>query len=161
MSKKWTSYREVLSENFSSRKKKNPNYSLRAFARDIGLSASRLSEIMNMKAGLSTEKAVIVCEKLQLTEPESMRFLNLVESQHGRSFIARKMAKTSLEMEDGFDEDLELPLTLTLSISKENQAQVFSQLRALQRMNSAGLGATATDDSASLIRVEISAAWMK
>lgn len=45
--------RKQLLEVLKQRKEFNPNYSLRALARDIGLSASLISEFLNNKRTLS------------------------------------------------------------------------------------------------------------
>ncbi len=45
--------RSILDKEFKNRKKKNPRYSLRAYALSIGISVSRLSEILNNKRKLS------------------------------------------------------------------------------------------------------------
>lgn len=45
--------RNSLTKEFSNRKKRNPRYSLRAFALSLGISVSRLSDILNDKRKLS------------------------------------------------------------------------------------------------------------
>lgn len=45
--------RTVLDKEFKNRKKKNPRYSLRAYALSLGISVSRLSEVLNNKRDLS------------------------------------------------------------------------------------------------------------
>jgi len=44
-------YRVWLVDEFSQRKQKNTAYSLRAFARDLGISATCLSEVLAKKRG--------------------------------------------------------------------------------------------------------------
>lgn len=72
-------YRDILSEYFQIRRKINPRYSLRAFARDINMSPSRLSEVITGKGDLSREKAEQICAKLQLPPIVAADFIDLVE----------------------------------------------------------------------------------
>lgn len=85
-------YRTLLLEEFEERIKSNPSYSLRSFARDLSLSPSRLSEALNGKKGISATKAQEICHKLQFNEEERDLFVALVEAEHARSPVARKLA---------------------------------------------------------------------
>ncbi len=71
-------------------------YSLRSFARDLDLSACRLSEIFNNKQGLSGAKAKTVGEKLGMSKDQLDYFCTQVESQHARSKVARDAARIRL-----------------------------------------------------------------
>lgn len=93
---KMTNYRDVLLSVLTQRKSKNQRYSLRAFARDLGIASSRLSEIMNGKVGLSAEKANEISSRLNLSDVERSVFYDLVESEHSRSAIGKKMARQRL-----------------------------------------------------------------
>ncbi|MGE0614229.1 MAG: TIGR02147 family protein [Bacteriovoracia bacterium] len=89
-------YRYILKSELENRCRKNPRYSLRSFARDLGLSSARLSEILNRKAGLSGEKARVVAKSLGLNAEETDFFYNLVEAAHARSRIKRELAQARL-----------------------------------------------------------------
>ena len=52
-----STYHDLINEEFEKRKQINSAYSLRAFARDLGISAPRLSQILNKKQGLSLNAA--------------------------------------------------------------------------------------------------------
>ncbi|MCO4756049.1 MAG: TIGR02147 family protein, partial [Bacteriovoracaceae bacterium] len=80
-------YRTILEEEINFRMKENCSYSLRAFARDIGISPSQLSDIFKGKTGLSSKKAVSIAQKLGLSKKETELFKALVEVEHGRSPI--------------------------------------------------------------------------
>jgi uncharacterized protein (TIGR02147 family) len=69
---------------------------LRAFARDMELAPSRLSEIFNGKQGLSRQAAEKVAEKLGYSDSESTHFCDLVASLHARSHAERELAKVRL-----------------------------------------------------------------
>lgn len=78
-------YRHIIQEEYNFRSKENPAYSLRAFARDLEIGPSQLSEILNEKIGLSSKKAISVARKLGLSDKETLIFKALVEVEHGRS----------------------------------------------------------------------------
>ncbi len=90
-------YRSIIQNEYEARLSFNPNYSLRAFARDIEVSPSQLTDILKSKKGLSTKKALIVANKLGLNEKEALTFKAMVECQHGRSDKIRKLAAKYLE----------------------------------------------------------------
>ena len=89
---KLTSYRLILQEHFEARKQRNPAYSLRAYARDLGWSVSRLSETFAGKAGLSEAKADTVAKRLALPANERDLFKAMVAAQHAKSPRVREQA---------------------------------------------------------------------
>lgn len=90
-------YQDFLLEEFRSRRSRNPHYSLRAFARDLGMPASKLSQNLRGLCGISVAKAEKIAAKLQMRDDEKHLFLALVESQHARSRVARQQAHASLQ----------------------------------------------------------------
>ena len=90
-------YRNFIFSELTRRQKRNPAYTLRAFARDLKIEASRLSEILNGKAGVSTERALGFAKLMALPEKEEIIFLDLVEMEHGRSKLSKKLAKERVE----------------------------------------------------------------
>lgn len=78
-------FRTIIEEEFNFRVKENSSYSLRAFARDIGISPSQLSEVLKQKIGLSSKKAVSIAEKMGFSKNEVLLFKAMVEAEHGRS----------------------------------------------------------------------------
>lgn len=93
----WKTYREALSHYYLVRRKKNKSYSLRAYARDLNLSASRLDGILKGKFGLSLAAASKVADSLELSLGDKLLFQEMVESEHGRSPISRKAAKATVK----------------------------------------------------------------
>lgn len=85
-------YRKYLLDLFNERKVRNARYSLRAFARDIGMSSSRLSEILRGKVGLSAQRAQQIGEKMGLGTEALDHFVSLVELEHARSDLEKKAA---------------------------------------------------------------------
>ncbi|QDK36899.1 TIGR02147 family protein [Bdellovibrio sp. NC01] len=93
-------YRNFIINELERRQKKNPAYSLRAFARDLGIPCSRLSEIINRKMGLSQARAVNLAEKLSLSPSEKEYFLDLALSEHARSPVVKEMATNRVRARD-------------------------------------------------------------
>lgn len=91
-----TDYREILRSAYSQRASRNPSYSLRAFARDLGISSSRLSEVLSGRDGLSSEVARRIAVALGLSGEEMRHFCDLSEARHARSRIKREQAQARL-----------------------------------------------------------------
>jgi len=85
-------YRDYILKELERRQKKNPSYSLRAYARDLEVPCSRLSEILNGKVGLSESRAVSLATRLNLAPSERDFFVDLALSEHARSAVLREMA---------------------------------------------------------------------
>lgn len=90
------SYRQYLSNEFERRKARNASYSLRAFARDLNVSASRISEAMSGKRGISIRLAEQLIEKIGLEEDAAEIFKLSVVAEHSRSKIQKARAKKEL-----------------------------------------------------------------
>jgi uncharacterized protein (TIGR02147 family) len=89
-------YRQILRIEMTERQQRNPRYSLRAFARDLGMSPSMLSDLLNSKHGLSRNSARKIAAGLDLQAQEREYFCDLVESTEARSAAARTAAKARL-----------------------------------------------------------------
>lgn len=90
-------YKVILKEELAARCRTNPRYSLRAFARDLKLAPSRLSEILSGKQGLSRPAAERIAKALGYAPGEMERFCDLVEAMHARSKKSRDSAKLRLK----------------------------------------------------------------
>ena len=75
-----------------SRRNRRSEYSLRAFARDLNLSPSTLSEILSGKVGISPQKSQDLAKRLRLPEPHDEHFCDLVSSKFSRNLKVRKEA---------------------------------------------------------------------
>lgn len=89
-------YKQLLLHEFEERCRKNPRYSLRAYARSLGISASTLSEVLNGHYGLSYKKAKKVSRSLGLSKAEQQWFCDLVALESARSPNARKQAELQI-----------------------------------------------------------------
>jgi uncharacterized protein (TIGR02147 family) len=88
---------ELLGHEYSRRRQRNSSYSMRAFARDLRLSPSRLSEVMSGKHGLSESSLDAIAERLT-TKPKEQRFLkDLVLSEFSRNEKVRELARRRVE----------------------------------------------------------------
>src|ERR1700733_11819237 len=66
-------YRKRLVAELISRQRRNPAYSLRSFARDLGISPAALSQVLNSKRNFSRTNLTKVIEKLGLSPSEKNR----------------------------------------------------------------------------------------
>jgi len=110
-------YRQVMLDKFELRVKKNANYSLRAFARDLEISPSRLVDILSKRYGLSEEAALNISHKLKLSAEQAELFCALVGEEHARSVIKKKIAKKRVAelLGKGSFEKLDLAVFDTMS----------------------------------------------
>jgi uncharacterized protein (TIGR02147 family) len=78
---------QILRTVFSNKMLKNPSYSLRAFARDVGVSPSYLSQILNNRRKVPLSRASDFIDKLQMTYPHDFEFLQAIirESSNGKN----------------------------------------------------------------------------
>jgi uncharacterized protein (TIGR02147 family) len=90
-------YRQYLTREFDRRCQRNSRYSLRAFARDLGLPASRLSEILRVQSGLSESAAEKLIPKLNIAGADAEFFKVMVAAEHSRSQIRRQQAQKRLQ----------------------------------------------------------------
>lgn len=93
----YNDYRLYLTEAFETRRVRNPNYSLRAFARDLGLAVSTLAEVQKGKYGLSPVRAQEVASKLNLSQRQCEHFADLIAAQFARSKETRAQAQKAVE----------------------------------------------------------------
>jgi uncharacterized protein (TIGR02147 family) len=90
-------YRAILEREYELRRLRRPNYTLRAFARDLGISSSRLCAILKKRYGLAAASAKTIAEKLGLDKERTNYFIDLVEVAHSRSKVARVQARERIE----------------------------------------------------------------
>jgi transcriptional regulator with XRE-family HTH domain len=68
-------YRKSLEDEFVRRRKKNPRYSLRAFAAYLNVDVSYLSKLRSGKIILSVDLAAAFANRLKLLGPEKSAFI--------------------------------------------------------------------------------------
>lgn len=87
---------QVVNEVLERRRRRNPNYSLRGFARDLGVSASWLSEFFRGQKGMSPERARAVAHRLSLPPRKEARFVSSATASFGRSRTERANGRSKL-----------------------------------------------------------------
>ncbi len=102
-----TDFRRVLYSELERRCSQNPRYSLRAFARDLELSAPRLSGVLNGKFGLSRAAATKIASLLGYSKTETKTFCDLVEAKHARSKTGRTLAQKRISQNEKHYKDIE------------------------------------------------------
>ncbi len=91
-------YRSILRGEYETRCERNPRYSLRAFARDLSVSPSRLSEVLSGRYGFSREAAAEIGKRLGWSADEVASFCDLVDSEHARSRKKRSEARSRVDV---------------------------------------------------------------
>lgn len=91
-------YRRYFTETFESRSMRNPSYSLRAFARDLDIGTSTLTEVLQGKYGLSKGRIEKVAKALQLSSDQTEHFSDLIARDHGRSEKDREEAALRIQL---------------------------------------------------------------
>jgi uncharacterized protein (TIGR02147 family) len=90
-------FKSFLKDELERRTLRNTKYSLRAFARDLGVSFSRLSEIFTKGEGISLSTARKIADNMRLSELEKDYFLKLVIAGHSRNRSIRENAIKSIQ----------------------------------------------------------------
>jgi len=111
-------YREFLKLELVRRIRANENYSLRSFARQMGLSPSTLSELMKGSKNLSLERAAEVASKLQLSGDEKDYFCLLVQKAGAKRPETRKELSERVLRMNGRRVSTDLSVELFAAISE-------------------------------------------
>lgn len=85
------SYQDILRDEYLNRRSKNNLYSIRAYARDLGMSQPFLTQVLGKKRKLSDEKAIQISEKLKLKANQKKLFVNLVRYELAGSLTTREI----------------------------------------------------------------------
>lgn len=90
---------EILKQAIEERCKKNPSYSLRAAARDLGVSHGYLSLIIHGKKRLNFQRALQISQFLKMDEVRSQLFLRAVALESMKNLASRAYIENSLSGE--------------------------------------------------------------
>lgn len=74
-------YRAILLDEFATRKKKNPAYSLRAYARDLNISVTALSDVLAQKRDLSKKNLKKISDRLGWGPEKSAKIFGELKEQ--------------------------------------------------------------------------------
>jgi uncharacterized protein (TIGR02147 family) len=92
-----SNYREYLRDTLIGQIRKNPRFSLRAFAKRVGLAPSNLSEVIRGKKNLSEKSAIQVAERMGLNPVETEYFVLLVQLEGRRDDKSRQLILDRLQ----------------------------------------------------------------
>lgn len=95
--KKIIQYRKILQDEFEKRTKKNCNYSLRAFARDLAVSPSLISRVLSGQRNLSLSKARQIARTLFKDLKKRRIFIYSVEYETSKICSEKKEYLQKLE----------------------------------------------------------------
>jgi uncharacterized protein (TIGR02147 family) len=83
---------EFLGRLFENRRERNPLYSMRAFARDLGISISLLSRVLNGSRPVSLKLAMQISTALDLSESEANSLiLSVLQTSSSNAKISKKV----------------------------------------------------------------------
>lgn len=68
-------FSELLRQTYKAKAAKNTRYSLRGYAKKLGVSISTISNLMNNKTTVTLERAIDILEKMDISEEEKRKFL--------------------------------------------------------------------------------------
>lgn len=109
------SFSEFLQQNLASRTGRNSSYSLRSFARDLGVSPGHVSLWLNEKKGVSIRTVKSIASKLGLTAAETEHLVLLAEAQSARSAVKKRIAQNELQKKIGEDKNFSLDIFQAIS----------------------------------------------
>ena len=92
-----TNFRDILTQELDKRTARNPNYSLRAYARDLSVSPSFLSEVLKGKWSPSRASARKICKGLQYGKHHTEYFCDLIDADNDTNPSRQKAAKKRLK----------------------------------------------------------------
>lgn len=90
---------EVLLNEFKFRRNSVLHYSIRSFARDMGMNHVHLNQVLLNQRGLSRKKAEIIAREFNLNYAGRLQFYRLVSASCARSVLARNLAFMGLKNE--------------------------------------------------------------
>lgn len=148
------SYRDFMLRELERRQRKNPSYSLRAFARDLEVPSSRLSEILNRKMGLSETRAVALAEKLNLSSSEREFFIDLALAEHARSAVIKEMAQRRVNARS------EVPVHISdnefnVRLKREDYEKAVEKIKNFRRELFSEIEASTDNDSVYCLAVQL------
>jgi uncharacterized protein (TIGR02147 family) len=90
-------YQKYLKSEYQRRRQRNAAYSLRAYARDLQIPSSKLSQYLRGECGVSGKKAAQLAQRLRLGPVEAELFVCAAETAHSRHAITRETAGNRLQ----------------------------------------------------------------
>jgi uncharacterized protein (TIGR02147 family) len=94
---KYRDFRSILAAEYELRKMRRSSYSLRAFARDLGINPITLTAVLNRRHGISRKVAEEIALNLGFDSERKQYFCDLVESAHARTSLEKAQARDRLK----------------------------------------------------------------
>lgn len=139
-------YRDILRDHLKKRQDLNPRYSLRSFSLKIGLSPSKVSEVLSGKKKLSVDRLDEVALKLNLKGKEKEIFLASGELE---STYSERKLKNKEDLRKKLEK---LSRELSAEKTEQRNAWYFGAVKALEE---AGLDAMAFSNQLGLTDLQI------
>lgn len=115
-------YRSVLLEELAARKSRNTAYSMRAFARDLGVGAATLCDVLSGKRRLSKKNALRIANRLSLSPAQTAQLLGEIRGEiNGDDFVLSPMLQLEEDTFTAISEWYYFAI-LNLANLKDNQA---------------------------------------
>ncbi len=92
----------ILRNELKHRQIDNPSYSLRAFSRDLKLSAGYLSDVIKKKKNISVDKAVSISKSLELSWRDTQVFLQTAQLNNAKTTTARQFLRKEIKKTRSF-----------------------------------------------------------
>ncbi len=94
----YNDYRQLLKAVFDEKKSRNPQFSLRAFSKHLGMSSSALGLVISGRKNLSHDMAVSIARRLKMEALDEDRFctmvlIELADSADARARLQAKLAQ--------------------------------------------------------------------
>ena len=87
-----------LKNELIERLRRRPQYSLRAFARDLEISPSTLSEFLRGQTKISIQRINNLSKKIKLPEEHQKHWIDLIQSKYSRVLSQKKNAELNIQM---------------------------------------------------------------
>ena len=87
-----------LKNELIERLRRRPHYSLRAFARDLSISPSTLSEFMRGRTKVSIARIKEISKKINLSEDHTRHWIDLIHCRYSRTLEEKKSAEVNIQL---------------------------------------------------------------
>ena len=124
-----TDFRSILKTELAQRMSQNPRYSIRAFARDLQLSAAQVTHVLNGRRGLSSFTATKIGKSLGWSLKEVEYFCSLVNSAHSRSRLTKISAQEHLKTFSSTEKRVELQNDVFRLVSEWHHFAILELLK--------------------------------
>lgn len=152
-------YRDFLKASLAERISRNPRYSLRSFAKGLGISPAMLSLVHHKKRNLNLSNAMRIAKRLGLEGREAEYFCHLVQYEGARSQEAKELALERIQALNPAREITFLSLDCFRVISEWYHFPILQLLRVPNfdfepKQIAKRLGISAIEAEAALARLE-------